>query len=246
MEALRDARGALVDLDGTLVTGRSLVAGAGRLLAVLEGRFAVVSNDAEHTPAELAHTLGGLGLVVPEERIVLAGAATLDLVAAETPGAGIMLLGSPALVGYARRLGLDPDAQHPDVVVVGRDRQFSFARLAAAANAVRAGAALLVANPDRTHPGRNGLVVPETGALASAILACTGPVLHRVIGKPEPALFLAGLALLGLEPAQAVMIGDNPETDGLGAERLGMRFLLVRAGELADPAGEAPPLLGAA
>jgi HAD superfamily hydrolase (TIGR01450 family) len=203
------------------------------LLAALEGRFVVVSNDAEHTPAELASLLAGLGLAVPPERLVLAGAVTLDLIAREAPGAAIMLLGSPTLEAYARAAGLCVRSERPDLVVVARDRQFTYAKLALAANAVRCGAKLVLTNPDRTHPGPKGDVVPETGALASAVQACTGPVAHRVIGKPEPALFEAGLAILGVAAGEAVMIGDNPETDGLGAKRAGIAFAPVQAGRLA-------------
>ena len=101
------------------------------------------------------------------------------------------------------------------------------ARLAAAANAVRDGAELIVANPDRTHPGKDRAVVPETGALLSAVLACTGEVPYRVIGKPEPPMFWKALSLLGAEGAGAVMIGDNVETDGRGALRTGMTFIHI-------------------
>jgi HAD superfamily hydrolase (TIGR01450 family) len=241
MDALGGARGFLVDLDGTLVSGGTVLPGARELLAAMAGRFALVSNDAEHTPAELAAMLRRLDLDIPAERIVLAGAVALDLVALETPGAKVMLLGSAALAAYGREAGLDLDADRPEVVVIGRDRQFSYARIEAAANAVRAGAALIVTNPDRTHPGRDGLIVPETGALASAVLACTGAVDYRIIGKPEPALFLAGLALLGIEPDEALMIGDNPETDGKGARLLGIGYLQVedsRRPDESQPPGE--------
>jgi ribonucleotide monophosphatase NagD (HAD superfamily) len=88
-------------------------------------------------------------------------------------------------------------------------------------------ATVIVANPDQTHPGKDGTVVPETGALLSAILACTGDVAYRVIGKPEPPMFWKALALLGGDAANTVMIGDNVETDGRGALRTGMSFVHV-------------------
>jgi ribonucleotide monophosphatase NagD (HAD superfamily) len=128
---------------------------------------------------------------------------------------------------YARRLGIELVETGGDAVVLGRDRQFNFARLAAAANAVREGAELIVANPDYTHPGKDRTVVPETGALLSAILACTGEVAYRVIGKPEPPMFWKALALLEAEAPNAVMIGDNVETDGRGALRTGMSFVHI-------------------
>lgn len=236
MHELPRAEGYLLDLDGTLIGGQALLPRARGLLDAAAGRFAILSNDAEHTPDQLGRMLRRLGVRLPVERIVLAGTAALDEVAASHPGGRVMVLASAALRGYARRRGLQPVEERPDVVVLGRDRRFTYAKLAAAANAVCAGAELVVANPDGRHPGPNGEAVPETGALLAAVLACAGPVPFRVIGKPEPSLFLRSLALLGIAARDAVMVGDNPETDGLGARRLGMRFHQVGDSPLAAPA----------
>lgn len=217
----------LVDLDGTLIRGGAALPFAASLLDSLGGRFAVLSNDAEHMPEQLSRSLRAMNLHVPPERIVLAGATAIDLVAREMPGASVMLLASTVLRTYARRLGIELVESGGDVVLLGRDRLFSFTRLAAAANAVRDGAQLIVANPDRTHPGKDGMVVPETGALLAAILACTGEVRYRIIGKPEPPMFWKALSLLGAEAESTVVIGDNVETDARGALRVGMSFVHV-------------------
>ena len=230
MHAADDIRGWLIDLDGTLVCGGRAMPGAHAFLEACAGRFVVVSNDAEHTPAELAGDLQRLGLAVPANRIVLAGAVALDEIAARRPGARVLVLASEALARHAGEHGLRPVRNRPDVVFLGRDRRFSHQRLALAANAVRAGAELVVANPDLVHPGPGGAVVPETGALLAALLACTGPVDYRLIGKPEPTLFAAGLALLGLPKRAVAMLGDNPRTDGEGARRFGVRYVEIAAG----------------
>lgn len=230
------AAGYLIDLDGTLVSGRTALPDAHWLLERVRNRFVVVSNDAEHTPEQLARTLRGIGLKIGKEQLILAGTAAIDAIAARCPGAGLMLLGSTALRTYARRHGLRLDAPKPDLVLVARDRRFSYAKLAAATEALSDGAELVVAAPDRSHPGLNGKPVPETGALAAAILACVGPIPYQVIGKPEPALFEMGCSRLGTDPGDAVMIGDNPETDGLGAQRIGMRFVRVENGLVRRPA----------
>jgi len=230
------AAGFIVDLDGTLITGRSLMPHAVGLLERLKGRFVIVSNDGEHVPAQVGRMLSDLGLPVAAERIVLAGTETLDLIAAERPGAEILLLGSDALRAYAYDIGLRLAGNAPEVVVVGRDRRFSYARLTVAVNAVRAGAELIATNADHTHPGPDGSVVPETGALLAAILHCVGSAPHRVIGKPEPALFTKALRILDVPAASVAVIGDNPTTDGIGARRLGMRYIEVRNGRLAAAA----------
>lgn len=224
-------KGYLVDLDGTLISGGKLLPGAETLLEALDDRFVIVSNDAENTPVQLERQFRRWGLTIPADRILLAGTCALDVIAADAPGARVMILGSGALHGYARKTGLLPDWDRPDAVLVARDRRFSFKRLSAAVNAVRAGASLYIACPDVTHPGPDGQVVPEVGALAAAILACVGNVEARVIGKPEPVLFEMGCLRLGISPQEALMIGDNILTDGAGSMRAGMRYIQITPNE---------------
>ncbi len=49
---------------------------------------------------------------------------------------------------------------------------------------------------------------------------------ERGLLKPDPAIFRLACAELGVEPSDAVMIGDNPDTDG-AATAAGCRFVLV-------------------
>jgi HAD superfamily hydrolase (TIGR01662 family) len=46
--------------------------------------------------------------------------------------------------------------------------------------------------------------------------------------KPHPSIFEAGLRLVGVQPAEAVMVGDSLMHDIEGARRVGMRGVLVR------------------
>lgn len=45
--------------------------------------------------------------------------------------------------------------------------------------------------------------------------------------KPHPSIFETALALLGVRPAEAVMVGDSLKHDIVGAHRAGMRAVLV-------------------
>jgi putative hydrolase of the HAD superfamily len=58
--------------------------------------------------------------------------------------------------------------------------------------------------------------------------------------KPEPAIFRAALAPLGVAPADALMVGDNPWADVRAAAALGMRTCWVAPSGRAVPAGVAP------
>ncbi len=231
------ADGYLIDLDGTLLSGASLLPGAVSFLSQLRAPFVILSNDSEHVPQQIAAIFRKSGLPLGRRDVVLSGAVAVEIIAARSPGARMMLLGSPALAVLAQKLGLRLDTAHPDIVLVARDRSFSFAKLAAAAKAVQRGAHVVLACPDTSHPGPNGEPVPEVGALAAALFACVGPVPHEVIGKPEPTLFRIGCERLGIAPAQCLMIGDNPLTDGAGASRAGIGFCQVAGIAEVAPAG---------
>lgn len=56
--------------------------------------------------------------------------------------------------------------------------------------------------------------------------------------KPDPSIFRAALLLLGVEPDEAVMVGDSLADDVAGARSIGMRaFLLDREGRHPDGRG---------
>ncbi len=62
--------------------------------------------------------------------------------------------------------------------------------------------------------------------------------------KPHPEIFRHALALLGVEPEDAAMIGDSYEDDIEGARALGMKaFLLDRDGRHLDKSDRLPDLL---
>jgi HAD superfamily hydrolase (TIGR01450 family) len=221
------ADGYLIDLDGTLLSGSTLLPGAISFLSKLHAPFVILSNDSEHVPQEIAGIFRKNGLPLGRRSVILAGAVAIETIAVRSPGASVMLLASPALAVLAQKLGLRLDNGRPDFVLMARDRAFSFDKLAAAARAVQRGARVVLACPDTSHPGPNGEPVPEVGALAAALFACVGPVQHEVIGKPEATLFRIGCERLGMAPAQCLMIGDNPLTDGAGASRAGIAFCQV-------------------
>jgi len=193
-------------------------------LESLEMPFTILSNDSEHSVTELAHVFRQQGLNLHESQFLLAGAALIEEFAGAEPGARVMLLGSPAMQALATSHGLVLAEDRPAAVIVMRDRGFNYQRLAVAARALHHGTRMIVACPDTSHPDPDGYPVPEAGAIAAAILACAGTKEYRVFGKPEPTMFNLAAGRLGIPPSACAMIGDNPDTDGLGASRAGMTF----------------------
>lgn len=217
----------ILDLDGTLISGRRVLPGAREVVQQLEDRFVVVSNNSTHAPEELAVELAALGLRIPQDRILLAGIMALQVVAQEYGPAPVLIAGSAGLRREAMRRGFNLVEQDAEVVLLARDPHFNYQKLERLANEVRRGAQLIVTNGDLTHPGPDGQVIPETGSLLQAVLACAQTGSVRIIGKPEAALLLEALRRLEAAPEDCVLVGDNPKTDAAGAERLGMPYLLL-------------------
>jgi HAD superfamily hydrolase (TIGR01549 family) len=56
--------------------------------------------------------------------------------------------------------------------------------------------------------------------------------------KPHPSIFTAALSLMGVEPAEALMVGDSVPHDVEGALRVGMRAALLHRSEAPHPREE--------
>jgi putative hydrolase of the HAD superfamily len=61
--------------------------------------------------------------------------------------------------------------------------------------------------------------------------------------KPHPSIFRAALQLMGVAPAEAVMVGDSLPHDVLGAREAGMRGVLLARGDRRTDAGPEVPVI---
>ncbi|ERF84675.1 HAD hydrolase-like protein [Bradyrhizobium viridifuturi] len=214
----------LCDIDGCLIAGDTALPGASELVSRFGDRLIAISNNSTDTPETLAARLARLGLALPADRIVLAGATAIDEIAMASPEARLALIGSATLAARASMRGLVLTDRDADFALLTRDVDFTYERLERLVRLLSAGTELIVANIDATHPAADGGLVPETGALLGAVKTCLPGLRYRAIGKPEEALFRAALLKAGVESCEAIVIGDNPETDGEGARRLGIAF----------------------
>lgn len=217
----------LADLDGCLISGDTVLPKVPELIRACGGRMWIVSNNSTDTAIGLSQRLVTLGLQIPPERIALAGEETLRALAQERPCARVALFAARPLHDLAQELGLAIDVVSPDVVVLARDTSFSFAALTSLAALIHGGAELRITNPDPSHPGPDGIPLPETGALLAALSAIVAPQKVSCLGKPAPELIRKVLAQASVLPGAAVYIGDTPATDGAAARAAGVEFVQI-------------------
>lgn len=241
------ARLVIFDLDGVIYRGDEAVDGAAALVAALRGggrlvRFA--TNNSMATRRDYADRLGRHGIAGSVDEIVTSSSATVAYLASQLVDVReILVVGEAGLLAELRQAGYRAtpvaDAAPPawnggplprryDAVVAGLDQRVDYRRLSVAATAIRAGARFVATNADLRFATPDGLL-PGAGAIIAALEATSG-VAPIVIGKPEPAMFEAILANAGIDPADAVVIGDNPDADIVAARRAGIPSILVLTG----------------
>ena len=224
------ARAVVSDIDGVLLVSGRATAGAQEMLQ--RRRCAFVSNNSTHTARTLARAFAETGLSAGEEDFFLAGETAVDVIARKFAQARVLALASGDVLALAReRLCLVDERALPetvDVVLVCRDETLTFSKLERAANALRCGAAPVLANPDLTHPAALGRVHLETGALWRMLEVFRKPASNPVvIGKPAAALVLEAARHLAMAPHELVFLGDNLQTDARAAQAAGMPFIHV-------------------
>ena len=118
-------------------------------------------------------------------------------------------------------------ASEAEVVVVGGHPGSDYAELRAATVAIRNGARLFATGRDALYPAPDGLR-PGAGAIVAAI-ETAGGVPAVVVGKPEPVVFRLALEALG-GCTRVAVVGDHLVADVGGAQRAGLRAILVLTG----------------
>jgi 4-nitrophenyl phosphatase len=238
----------IFDLDGVVYRGAEPVPGAPELVAWLHDRGVPVrfaTNNSMVTRGGYVERLGAMGIATTTEEVVTSTSATVEHLRRHAPEVRSVLaigadgmreeLGSAGLdVTMARevtvpadRAGGRLDAAY-DAVIVGLDPAFTYASMAVAMSAVEHGARLIATNADARYPTPLGFV-PGAGSIVAALATATG-VTPDVIGKPSPAMFTAILEAAGVTPDEAVVIGDNPDADVVGARRASCHVILVLTG----------------
>ena len=246
MKSPLDFEAYIFDLDGTVYLGEDLISGADRAIASLRqaGRGVVfLSNKPIATRASYADKLTRLGIPTDEQDVLNSSGALAMYLSREMPGACAYVIGEAPVVEdlIAAGMRIVNDPFETDVVVVSWDRDFTYSKLNDALQALRRGARLVATNPDVTCPMPGDNYVPDCGAIAAAVEACSMRKVELYAGKPSPLLAELALDRLAVEAAECLMVGDRTNTDIVFGHNAGMATALVLtgAGRL-TPLGEAP------
>jgi HAD superfamily hydrolase (TIGR01458 family) len=221
----------LIDIDGVLVTSWQPIPGAIDALVEVRRRrlpFVLVTNTTSRTRDDIARLLVDAGFDVQPDEILTTAAITAAYLRRRHPGATVQLLNEGDLRPDLD--GIEVVERGGDVVVLGgAGPSFTYDAVNAAFATLDAGAPLVAMNPNLVWRTAEGLQL-DAGAYLHALEAATG-VSAVVTGKPAEEFFQTALDHLDAAAGEASMIGDDLQTDVLGAQAVGIRGVLVRTGK---------------
>ena len=234
-------KGALLDLGGVVFTGDRPLPGAVDAVARLRNsglalRF--LTNITRQPRRSVVVQLRQMGIDARDAEVLTPAIAARDYLTAH--GLHPHLLIHPALAEDFAGL----ESGTADAVVVGdAGKGFTYDALNTAFRILQAGAPLLALARNRSFRDSDSGLSLDAGPFVVALeYAAARQAL--VFGKPSPDFFHAALASMGCTPHEAVMVGDDAESDIAGAAAVKMKAVLVRTGKYetgAETAYALPP-----
>ena len=231
---LTNAQAFFFDMDGTLTVGkeRPRYLGGREIITKIKssGRQTyVLTNDSTHTRQELHQNLSNLGFSFVIEDILTSSYLTASYVKERVrANASFFLIGEKGLRRELEVAGHNSTDTQPDVVIVGMDQELSYEKLNSALRFLKNGALLIGSHGGTVYMSDNGPVM-SAGPIIKALEYASG-CRATMIGKPSTHMFRSALTRAKVRASEAVMVGDQIETDLVGAHKVGLRTVLVLTG----------------
>ena len=234
----------LLDVDGVLhVSGDADRRGRRRRAPPARGRAPPPLRDELHDPLARAarRAAAGMGIELDDDEFQTTAASPSRAL----KGKRVLALTMPGILDDLD--GLQLVGMNVDAVLIGgadegeeTGRIFSYLNLNRAFHELEAGAELYCLHKNRWWQTADGARL-DTGVFVAG-LEYAADIEATVLGKPSAAYFAAALEALDADPGLAWMVGDDLEGDIIGAQKHGMRTVLVRTGKFRPDEVERSPV----
>ena len=238
IEQLKEIELAIFDLDGVVYRGDKLISNSDKVITALkELRIKVVynSNNSTITRQMYVQRLKEFNIESKILDFYTSASITASEITRLKQNATIYVIGEMGLKEELKRCGhmvVNAESNHMEVdfVIVGLDRNLTYAKLAFAQRCILNGNAKFYAtNADTSLPVAGGLL-PGAGVMVNAVETCTNQKPVKIFGKPNPEGIQSILKERNSNPRRSVIFGDRLNTDILAGNRAGITTALVLTG----------------
>ncbi len=228
-------RSLLLDIDGVLVVSWEPLPHAVDTVTWLDDQgieFRLVTNTSSKTRGQIVDRLTSSGFAVRIEQVLTAVTSAAHYLSQHHPGSRCLVVNE----GDLRHdlVGVEVvDAAHAlsaDVVLLGgAGPSVGYTLLDQAFKLALEGAPVIALHRNTRFQTADGPAL-DMGAFVVGLEAAAS-IDITVVGKPAPSFFHAALADLDVKPEETVVVGDDVESDVLGAQAVGITGVLVRTGK---------------
>lgn len=235
LDLIRHKRLFLLDMDGTLYLGNTLIDGAKAFLMELKRQgkqYLYLTNNSAKSVVHYQDKLAHLGIDASREEFYTSSMAAIDYLKHHHPGQIVYCMGTHSLIEELRTHQIEVATAVRDdvgVVLLGYDTELTYQKLQDVCILMQRNLPYIATNPDYVCPSEIGSL-PDCGAIAQMLQHATGKMPY-VLGKPNPEFLRHALAFSGYRADEAVLIGDRLYTDIRGGIDADITTVLVLSGE---------------
>jgi len=231
---LKSITGILSDIDGTLYYKGAPVPGAVEAVDIMREKgikLLFFTNTDSKTPKNVYKLLIEYGFKVKEEEIYTPIIALKEFFKDKT-NVKLYLVTTEEVKEEFQEFHHVKGTEVPDYVIIGDFRDnWDVNRLNKAFRyVIKHKAILLGTQGNKYYLDVNGEPIIDTGSFVHMI-ANAANVKPLIFGKPSKEYFLQALKKLNLPSEDIIVIGDDIETDILGAQNANLRGILVKTGK---------------
>ncbi len=221
-------KGILLDIGGVLYEGNDPIDGAKEALQELRKNYCVrfLSNTSRVPPAALLDRLLSMGFEVQEEELFTALSAAKLFLQHQKSNAYVIA------TNEAQSYFEDLEYETKYILVCDAYTNFTYQRLNEAFRLLENGAGFLATNINRYFKDKDGLSLDAGGFVKCLEYASNKQA--KVLGKPNCEFFALAIASMGLKKEDVIMVGDDMESDILGAKACWLKTALVKTGKFKE------------
>lgn len=237
---MKDYKGYLFDVDGTMVLGNILIPGAKEKIEELRKcgkKIGFYTNNSSNNPKSYIEKFKKLGVEAELKEIITAGVVLADYLANNCKNRKIFMVGTKEFKEYCKEMGIqifdekdEFNFSEIDIVVVTLDSELNYKKLEVACKLLHGNVEYLAANEDLVYPVEGGVFLPDCRAICNIIELCTKKT-PKYFGKPKKVMLDYALKNLNLSKEETVIVGDRLYTDIASGYINGCDTILVLTGE---------------
>lgn len=243
---LIDSNVFLLDMDGTIYLGDTLIDGAIDFLNTLDAlkkSYIFVTNNSSRSPKDYIEKLHRLNISIERKQIFTSADATIVYLHKNLNHVkNIFLLGTKSLkeqflaasynIAESKKEVevLYSKGERIDEIVLGFDTTLTYDKLSIACELIREKGSYIATHPDFNCPLADGKMMPDIGAMIAFIKAAT-EIEPIIIGKPNKMMIDAICQIYDINSETLIMVGDRLYTDILTGTKANIKSALVLSGE---------------